>query len=167
MASSKRRRRVVVTAMGCLNAFGYGIERTWSALRQGHSAIAPITRFDVTDFRTKVAAEISEEQMLLLPLEHEVVHLSRNAQFSVAAAAELIHAQHWDHEWPRSAIGICLGSGLGGMYVSEEALAALQRTGPRGVSPLYHRQAKEEQSSGTAAGWMAFRVCSTSISPKD
>lgn len=90
MASSKRRRRVVVTAMGCLNAFGYGIERTWSALRQGHSAIAPITRFDVTEFRTKVAAEISEEQMLLLPLEHEVVHLSRNAQFSVAAAAELI-----------------------------------------------------------------------------
>ena len=50
-------RRVVVTGVGAVSPCGLETGSTWSAITQGKSGIAPITRFDATDFATKIAGE--------------------------------------------------------------------------------------------------------------
>ena len=51
-------RRVVVTGIGLVTPLGIGVEETWSALIAGKSGVGEITRFDTTDYATKIAAEV-------------------------------------------------------------------------------------------------------------
>ena len=128
--------KVVITGLGCITSLGLGIQPLWNALQKKHSFIAPLQRFDTSRYRTKIGAEINDNQ-LATSLKTNVKNLSRNAKFAVAAAHEtLIDSQLLDQAYDPSRIGICLGSGLGGMYYSEEAIASLMKVGPRGVSPM-------------------------------
>jgi len=54
------RRRVVVTGVGAVTPLGTGAERAWARLRKGESGVGPITRFDTTGFKTKIAAELKD-----------------------------------------------------------------------------------------------------------
>ena len=53
-------RRVVITGLGTISPLGQDVTTTWEGLVEGRSAIGPITRFDVSDLRAKVAAEVKE-----------------------------------------------------------------------------------------------------------
>jgi 3-oxoacyl-[acyl-carrier-protein] synthase II len=121
--------------MGTLTAVGLGLEKLWTALSTAGSAIAPLRRFDTTAYRTKIGAEINDDVSALTGFH--VGNMSRNAQFAVAAADDALRdsgvlAAPGDMD----RFGICLGSGLGGLYFSEDALRALAASGPRGVSPM-------------------------------
>lgn len=127
--------RVVVTGLGSLTSIGLGVGKFWDALSSARSAIGPLGRFDTTKYRTKIGAEIIEDVSTLAGFH--VSNMSRNAQFAVAVADEALRdsgvlAARDDLD----AVGICLGSGLGGIYFSEDALRALSEDGPRGVSPI-------------------------------
>ncbi|MBG7620560.1 beta-ketoacyl-[acyl-carrier-protein] synthase family protein [Herbaspirillum sp. AP02] len=135
MTSGKMNRRVVVTGMGCVTPFGYGIEKSWGALRQACSAPAPISRFDTSGYRTTIAAEVDDNHALDSASGFDLKLVSRNTRFSLATVADLVHEQDLSAMTQRS-MGVCLGSGLGGMYFTEEAIAALHRNGSRGISPL-------------------------------
>jgi len=130
--------KVVVSGLGCLTPFGLGVEQVWGSLCNAHSAIKPISRFDAAAYRTKIAAEVDDSgDALSSQLGLSVSHLSRNARFAVAAAHDLlIDSGLTEHSLFRRKLGICLGSGLGGIYFSEESMASLLETGPRGVSPM-------------------------------
>lgn len=95
MTSGRRNRRVVITGMGCVTPFGYGIERTWAALRQASSALAPISRFDSSAYRTRIAAEVDDDHDLDSACELNVRQLSRNSRLSLAAVADLAQEQDW------------------------------------------------------------------------
>ena len=60
MSSAHPTRRVVVTGIGCLSALGHDTEAFWDGLTKGRSGIARITRFDPTDFPSKVGAEVRD-----------------------------------------------------------------------------------------------------------
>jgi 3-oxoacyl-[acyl-carrier-protein] synthase II len=51
-------RRVVFTGMGLITPLGIGVEATWQSLCAGVSGIGPITRFDATTFKTRIAGEV-------------------------------------------------------------------------------------------------------------
>jgi 3-oxoacyl-[acyl-carrier-protein] synthase II len=51
-------RRVVVTGVGLVNPLGIGIDPVWAKVCEGVSGVGPITKFDTTDFETKIAAEV-------------------------------------------------------------------------------------------------------------
>jgi 3-oxoacyl-[acyl-carrier-protein] synthase II len=128
--------KVLVTGLGCINAFGLGVERFWSAMQDTRSAIGQIRRFSTAGYRTKIGGEIIDDDLSAL-LGFGVGNLSRNAKFAVAAAHEaLLDSQLLDDKSSTSSVGICLGSGLGGIYFSEEAMASLLKVGPRGISPM-------------------------------
>lgn len=127
--------KVVVTGLGSLTSVGLGVGKLWEALSSARSAIRPLGRFDTTKYRTKIGAEISEDISNLAGFH--VANMSRNAQFAVAAADEALRDSGvLSAREDLDKVGICLGSGLGGIYFSEDALRALSEVGPRGVSPI-------------------------------
>lgn len=128
-------RNVVITGLGSVSSAGLGAESLWQSLKLATSSIGPIRRFDVEKYRTRIAGEVSLDSTVVTGLG--IAHQSRNAQFAVAAASEALeHSAMLRHDVNRKRIGICLGSGLGGMYFSEESIGALRECGPRGVSPM-------------------------------
>jgi 3-oxoacyl-[acyl-carrier-protein] synthase II len=124
-----------VTGYGCLTTQGNGAASWWSGMRDASSAARSIKRFNTEKFRTKIGAEIDAEQLVSTGVN--TGGLSRNAQFSVIAAYEaLTHSGLLKHAELAAGTGICLGSGLGGIYFSEEAITALRDNGPRGINPM-------------------------------
>lgn len=104
-------------------------------MRNAQSATRLITRFNTEKYRTRIGVEIDTSQPVLDGIN--VSGLSRNAQFAVVAAHEaLVDSGLLDEGALRADVGISLGSGLGGIYFSEEAITALRETGPRGVHPM-------------------------------
>ena len=128
--------RVVVTGMGCVTSLGAGVKPMWEALMDAQSFVRPLQRFDTSKYRTKIGAEV-DDNCLAEQLGFNLSKLSRNARFAVAAAHEALTSSgllEHAHYLPNT--GICLGSGLGGMYYTEEALTSLLEVGPRGVNPM-------------------------------
>ncbi|MCI9143650.1 MAG: hypothetical protein HFH87_13730, partial [Lachnospiraceae bacterium] len=56
------RRRVVVTGMGAVTPIGIGVEAFWAGIRQGKVGFAPVTRFDTSNYKCKLAAEVKDFQ---------------------------------------------------------------------------------------------------------
>ena len=59
---AEMRRRVVVTGMGAVTPIGIGVEEFWAGIRQGKVGFAPVTRFDISDYKCKLAAEVKDFQ---------------------------------------------------------------------------------------------------------
>jgi 3-oxoacyl-[acyl-carrier-protein] synthase II len=62
--NADRDRRVVVTGLGLVTPLGTGVEKNWQALMAGRSGIGPITRFDTSDFPTRIAGEVRDSEPL-------------------------------------------------------------------------------------------------------
>lgn len=128
--------KVLVTGLGSITTFGLGVGQLWSALQDARSAVGMVQRFNTANYRTKIGAEIDDNNLSAL-IGFNLNNLSRNAKFAVVAAHEALQdSQLLDDKNDISKVGICLGSGLGGIYFSEEAMASLLEVGPRGVSPM-------------------------------
>jgi 3-oxoacyl-[acyl-carrier-protein] synthase II len=130
-------RRVVITGLGAVTAYGVGKDVLWQSLLAGKSGIGPIKRFDVTDFATKFAGEISDWDPTahLEPLQAR--RMGRFTQFGVVAAGSALAdsgLEITDENAPR--VGVIVGSGIGGLEVMEDQLRILIEKGPRQVSPL-------------------------------
>lgn len=130
--------QVVITGLGCVSAAGAGIESIWARLKNGQSMIGPITRFDTQLYRSRIGAEVKFDEELSSLVGFNMASLSRNSRLAVAAAHEALHdsALLSAPSFKASRTGICLGSGLGGLYFSEEALTTLMTIGIRGISPM-------------------------------
>lgn len=128
--------RVVVTGLGAITSLGVGSETAWAGLRSAKSFLGPLQRFDTSEYRTKIGAEI-DDSGFSGQLGFDLNNLSRNTKFALVAANEtLVNSQLIEDPQLLSNTGVCLGSGLGGIYYSEEALTSLMAVGPRGVSPM-------------------------------
>lgn len=127
-------RRVVVTGLGAVTSLGIDLASSWQGLIDGRSNIGPITLFDASLFRTKLAAEIK-----VLPDGFEPSlkrRLSRSDIIGLAAAAEALADSGLDlsKENPRR-IGVILGGGVSGLLDSENYFRDLLAKGPKGARP--------------------------------
>jgi 3-oxoacyl-[acyl-carrier-protein] synthase II len=127
-------RRVVVTGLGAVTSLGNDLASTWEGLVAGRCGIGPITLFDASAFRTKLAAEIKE-----LPSGFDPVlrrRLSRTDVIGLTAAAEALAdaGLDLDREDP-SRIGVVLGGGVSGLLDSENYFRDLVARGPRRARP--------------------------------
>lgn len=125
--------RVVVTGIGCLIPGALNADQFWQRMMGAESALDAITRFDVSAYRTRIGGELTTDISDLVGFN--VRNCSRNAQFAIAAALETLRDARMLDVPALADVGICLGSGLGGIYFSEESITALHKLGPRGVSP--------------------------------
>jgi 3-oxoacyl-[acyl-carrier-protein] synthase II len=127
-----------VTGVGLVSALGVGTEQTWSNLLAGKSGIGPITRFDTTGFSTKFAAEVKGFDPLQFVEKKELKKMGLFIQFAVAATQFALE-QSGLKILPEfaDAVGVYIGSGIGGFDVIEREHSALLQGGPRRISPFF------------------------------
>jgi 3-oxoacyl-[acyl-carrier-protein] synthase II len=132
------KRRVVVTGVGLVTALGTGTEETWKGLCDGRSGVGPISRFDTTEFSTRIAAEVKDFDPLrwfdkkdLKKMDFFIYYAVAAADFAMKQSGLVI-----DQELSER-VGVFIGSGIGGFTVIEREHKALLEGGPRKISPFF------------------------------
>lgn len=128
--------RVVITGIGLVTPVGIGKDETWNALLGGVSGVGPITLFDPTPHRTRIAAEVKSWDPLRFIEKKKVKEMARFCQFSFSAGQMAIKdagLELTDEE--RDEAGCFIGVGLGGIEFLEHAKEVVMTKGPGKISP--------------------------------
>jgi 3-oxoacyl-[acyl-carrier-protein] synthase II len=131
------KKRVVVTGMGAVTPIGNSVEEFWSGIRAGKVGIGPITKFDASEYKVQIAAEVKD----FVAKEHMDFKAAKRmelfSQYAVAAAKEafLDAGIDMEKEDPYRA-GVIVGSGIGSLQIVEENYTKIVEKGPSRVNPL-------------------------------
>ncbi|HEX73757.1 MAG TPA: beta-ketoacyl-ACP synthase II [Dehalococcoidia bacterium] len=110
------KRRVVVTGLGAITPLGIGVEKNWQSLCQGKSGISMITRFDATDFGTRIAGEVKDFNPQDFMGRKLVQRTDRFIQFALAATQiALDDSGLTTNPSNTDRVGVAIGTALGGI----------------------------------------------------
>ena len=150
-------RRVVVTGLGAVSSLGKDLATTWAGLVAGRSGIGPITLFDASGFRTKLAAEVRELPDPGLPPRLRR-RLSRTDVMGLSAAREaLVDAGLETGREDPTRVAVILGGGVSGLLDSEGYFRDLLEKGPRGARPTRILNHPPDQTTDRIAETWGFR----------
>ena len=158
-------RRVVVTGMGCVTPIGNNIEEYRQGLYEGRIGFGPITRFDTTEYKAKIAAEVKDFDAKDYMDFKSAKRMELFSQYAVAAAAEAIKQSGIDieNEDPYRA-GVCVGSGVGSLQAIEREHEKLLNKGPRRVDLLLVPKMITNMAAGNISIQFGLKGKSISIS---
>jgi len=132
------RKQVVVTGMGAVTPLGNTVEETWQALLEGKSGIGLVTRFDVTDYATKIAGEVRGLDVLSYVEKKELRRMDLSEQYAIVATEQALQDSGLDTgAVDLDRCGVVIGSGIGGISTFETQHERLLRGGPHKVSPFF------------------------------
>jgi 3-oxoacyl-[acyl-carrier-protein] synthase II len=132
-----QRRRVAVTGVGLVTPLGTGVEKNWDALVHGRSGIDLITRFDASQFPTRIAGEVRDFKAEDYIERKEIKKMDLFIQYSMAAAEMAISSSGFAIDEANAArVGVVIGVGLGGLPTIEEYHGLYQESGLRRISPF-------------------------------
>ena len=146
-------RRVVVTGAGAVTPVGSTVPEMWNSLISGKNGIAPITLFDTSDFKVKVAAEVKDFEPLDYMKKIEVNRTDRYTQFALAAAQQAVEDSRIEGKIDPERFAVYLGAGIGGIRTLEAEHTKLMERGPERVSSLFVPM----MIANMAAGMLAIR----------
>lgn len=131
-------RRVVITGMGAISAFGVGAEALWQGLREGRSGIGPLRHQDAARVRVKVAAQVPESFDPAAGIdERTLTQLDRTSEFALHAADEAIQQSGLDFSKEVGArTAVIVGTGVGGETTQDEQSRRLYAENATRVHPL-------------------------------
>lgn len=128
--------RVVVTGMGTVNPIGLNVEEFWQGLVTGESGIGPITKFDTSNFRVKVGAEVKNFDPTMYMDLKTVDRNSRTVHLAIAAAREAVESAKLDMSQEcAERVGVCVASQLDSGY-KDKQIEVIEKRGPRRIDPL-------------------------------
>jgi 3-oxoacyl-[acyl-carrier-protein] synthase II len=131
-------RRVVITGVGLVSPLGIGVKETWESLLAGKSGVGEITRFDVSDYQTRIAAEVKDFHAEDFLPKKEAKRTERFIAYAVAASRMAIEDSGLVINGSNAArVGVITGCGLGGLSILEDTCLKLNSKGPRRVSPFF------------------------------
>lgn len=147
------KRRVVVTGMGMLSPLGNSVKESWQGAIAGKSGIAPIERFDTSDFSVKIGGEIKGLDVSEYIDKKEMRRLDVFIQYGLIAAMEAVQDAKLDTltEDQKRRTGVAIGSGIGGIETIEHTRDTYNKSGPRRVSPFFVPSAIINMISGNVA----------------
>ncbi len=132
------RRSVVVTGLGIVSPVGTGVPEAWNSILAGLSGITRITRFDPSPFSSQIAGEVKGFDPAQYLSAKEVRRFDTFIHYGLAAAIEAITDSGLDFERERrEQIGVCIGSGIGGLPLIEETHNTFLAGGPRKITPFF------------------------------
>lgn len=131
------KRRVVVTGMGAITPIGNSVDEFWESVKQEKIGFAPITYFDTTDYKCKLAAEVKDFH----PEEYMDKKAARRmepfCQYAVAASKQAMEDAGLDMEKEDAfRVGCAVGSGIGSLQAMEREHSRLLDRGPSKVGPM-------------------------------
>lgn len=137
MSVERKNNRVVVTGIGTVNSHGVGVDAFWQSILAGKSGIDNVTSFDVTDYPSKVGAEVRDFQIGDFMDVKEARRNDRYTHFAVATAKLGLSDAGVDvTQVDSDRFGVLVGSGIGGMETIQTQSRRLYEKGPRKVSPF-------------------------------
>jgi len=132
------RRRVVVTGMGIVSPVGTGLATAWENIVAGQSGIAPITRFDCSTFPSRIAGEVKNFDVTKFLSGKEARRYDTFIHFGLVATMEAVTDAGLDaYSGDLERVGVCIGSGIGGLPMIEETHRAYEQGGVRKISPFF------------------------------
>lgn len=158
------KRRVVVTGMGAITPIGNTVEEFWNSIKAGIVGIGEITKFDTTDYKVKLAAEvknfIAKERMDFKAAKR----MEPFSQYAVAAAKEAFQDAgiNMEEEDPFR-IGVIVGSGIGSLQVAEREYEKILTKGPSRVNPLMVPLMISNMAAGNIAIYLGLKGKCTSV----
>ncbi len=145
-------RRVVITGLGALTPIGNNTNDFWNGIKEGKCGIDEITRFDISNFKVKLAAEVKDFNAEDYFDRREAKRLDRFSQYAMVAAREAWKDSGLDKETEdMERVGIIIGSGIGGIGTTEEEHEKYMTKGPDRVSPMYIPMGIPNMATGNVA----------------
>lgn len=158
------KRRVVVTGLGAVTPIGNTVEEFWAGIKEGKVGIGPITKFDASDYKVKIAAEVKDfvakERMEFKAAKR----METFSQYAVAASKEAYEDSGLDieKEDPFRA-GVIIGSGIGSLQQVESNYEKIRTKGPGKVNPLMVPLMISNMAAGNVSIQLGFRGKCTNV----
>ncbi|MEZ4846910.1 MAG: beta-ketoacyl-ACP synthase II [Bdellovibrionota bacterium] len=135
---SGNRRRVVVTGMGIISPIGIGNDANLASLKEGKSGVGLITRFDTTNFDTKIAAEVKDFDPKQFIEPKSIKQMDTFIQYALAGTKMAMEQSGLKiDESNAERVGVVVGAGLGGLPEIEETHKKVLERGPGRISPFF------------------------------
>ena len=131
------KRRVVITGLGAITPIGLNVSDFWNSCKEGVCGIEPISYFDTSDFKAKLAAGLKDFDAKNFMDAKQAKRMEAFSQYAVAAAKEALEDAKIDMEKEDSfRVGVSVGSGIGSLQAMEREHSKLLDKGPSRVAPL-------------------------------
>ncbi len=132
-------KRVVVTGLGVVSPVGNDVPSFWQSLTEGKCGIGPITAFDTTEYKVKIAAEVKDFDPLLYMDKNEARKQDAFSRYAVAASAQAMQDSGLEsgNNIDPFRLGVYIGTGTGGMQTFMQEAGKLYEKGPGRVSPFF------------------------------
>ncbi len=163
--------RVVVTGMGLLTPVGNNVASTWESLCQGRSGVGPITSYDTSRFRVHFGAEIKQFDPSLYLDRKEIRRTDPYEHYAVATAKQALALSGLKiTEENAFDVGVCIGSGIGGLTTVHDQFHVLFEKGPERISPHFPNMIIVDGAPGIVSivtgakgpNWATVSACATS-----
>ncbi len=148
-------RRVVITGIGAISCVGHDAASLWDAVVNGKCGLGKVERFDLSAYRTQIAGEVKNFDPTRYMTEKEARRMDDFALYAVAASDEAMKCAGLPLDLrdgtviDPNRIGVCIGSGIGGMRTLEKQCEALLTKGPGRVSPFLIPMMIADMGSGS------------------
>lgn len=130
-------RRVVVTGLGAVTPIGNNVDDFWASVKAGKIGFDHITKFDTTDYKCHIAAELKDFNPQDFMDRKAAKRMEPFSQYAVAAAKQAIDDSGLDIEKEDPyMVGCAIGSGVGSLQAMERETQKLYEKGPNRVNPL-------------------------------
>lgn len=158
------KRRVVVTGMGAVTPIGNTVEEFWNAIKEGTCGIGEITKFDTTQYKVKLAAEVKGFNAKDKMDFKEAKRMETFSQYAVAAADEAFMQAGIDMEKEDPyRVGVIVGSGIGSLQSVEREYGKILEKGPARVNPLLIPMMISNMAAGNVAIHLGLKGKCTNV----
>ena len=150
-------RRVVITGIGAVSCVGNDAQSLWDAVVNGRCGLGKVERFDLSAYRTQIAGEVKNFDPTLYMTEKEARRMDDFALYAIAAADEAMKNAGLPLDLRDGSavnpdrVGVCIGSGIGGMRTLEKQCEVLLTKGPGRVSPFLIPMMISDMGSGSVS----------------
>ncbi len=146
---SPAKRRVVITGVGAVTPVGNTAEETWEAICKGESGIGTITRFDASDFSTRIAAEVKGFEPEKFIEKKECKKMDTCIHYAIAASSMALEDAGLEiTEANAHRTGVIIGCSLGGLATIERSHTILLERGPSRISPFFFPMILQNMAAG-------------------
>lgn len=134
----EKQKRVVVTGMGAVTPIGTGLDNYWQGLIEGRNGIDRVTRFDPSEYRSQMAAEVKDFDASEWIDKKTADRFDRFVHYGISAASQAYEDACLNHStFDKTRAGVIIGSGIGGADSIQDGYRMLHKRGPKAVSPFF------------------------------